>query len=65
MTLSVKNSESTQPRSPATKQPSSLVAETLTPSEVESLRQDKRETGALYKKAFDPSAAKPRLKKAG
>lgn len=52
VTLSAKNSESTQSPSPATKPSSSSTPVMLTRSEIESLRRDKKESGAYFKKAF-------------
>ncbi len=50
--LSDKNSKSTQPLSPETKPPTSSASEMLTPSEVQSLRQDAKETSVYAKKVF-------------
>lgn len=46
------NSESTQAPSPQQKPDTSLVSEILTPSELESLRQDAIEANAYGQKAF-------------
>ncbi len=52
-TSSARNLPSSPPPSPATRPASSLVSEMLTPSEVESLRRDKKEAGDFFKKAFE------------
>lgn len=52
MTSSAKSSRSSPPPSPATKPSSFSPVEMLTPSEIESLRRDKIESGAFYEKAF-------------
>ena len=52
VTSSAKNSGSNPQPSPDTKPSSYSVSEMLTPSEVESLRRDKKEADDFAKKAF-------------
>jgi len=46
------SSKSTQKPLPQQKPDTSLVSETLTPSEIEQLRQEKKENSAYFQKAF-------------
>ena len=50
------SSMSSQARSPGAKPNTSLVSERLTNSEIESLRQDKKDSLAYAQKAFFPKA---------
>lgn len=52
MISSAKVSASNQPPSPATKPSSSSRPVMLSPSEIESLMRDKKESAAFYEKAF-------------
>ena len=50
--LSDNHSKSSPQRSPDQKQPIYATSETLTPSEIQSLRQHKREASDYFRKAF-------------